>query len=308
MDWAGVFPAVTTKFRNDLALDPPAMEEHFAWQVAAGIDGIITTGSLGEASTLTPEEKIEILRIAIGVAGRLPVVATVASTTTAGAVAFAKHAAAAGASGLMVLPGMQYVSDRREAVTHLRAVARAVDVPIMLYSNAPAYRVDVDLPALDELSSEANIVAIKESSDDVRRVTDIRATYGDRFRIFAGVDNLALESFQMGADGWIAGLVNAFPEETVAVHRLAREGRLAEAVALYRWFAPLLKLDVSTKLVQNIKLAEAMVGVGNENMRPPRLPLAGAERDAAAAIIRTGIAHRPKLPRLSSGKKMFAHA
>jgi 4-hydroxy-tetrahydrodipicolinate synthase len=187
-------------------------------------------------------------------------------------------------------------------------VARAVDLPIMLYSNAPAYRVDVDLAALEELSSEANIVAIKESSDDVRRVTDMRAAFGDRFRIFAGVDNLALESFQMGADGWVAGLVNAFPEETVAVYRLAREGRLAEALAIYRWFAPLLKLDVSTKLVQNIKLVEAMVGVGNETVRPPRLPLAGAERDAAAAIIRAGLANRPKLPRLSTGERKLARA
>jgi 4-hydroxy-tetrahydrodipicolinate synthase len=308
MDWAGVFPAVTTKFKDDLALDKAAMEKHFAWQVAAGIDGIITTGSLGEASTLTPEEKLEILRIAVGVAGRLPVVATVASTTTAGAIAFARDAVRAGASGLMVLPGMQYVSDRREAVTHLKAVARSVDVPIMIYSNPPAYRVDVDLPALGDLASEANIVAIKESSDDVRRVTDIRAAFGERFRIFAGVDNLALESFQMGADGWIAGLVNAFPEETVAVYQLSREGRLAEALAIYRWFAPLLKLDVSTKLVQNIKLAEAMVGVGNEIVRPPRLPLAGAEREAAAAVVRDGIASRPKLPRLSLGAKKLALA
>jgi 4-hydroxy-tetrahydrodipicolinate synthase len=280
--WRGVYPAVTTKFSEDLALDHAAMEKHFAWQLERGVDGLITTGSLGEASTLTPSEKLAVARIALSVAGgRKPVLATVAETTTAGAVRFAKDAAAAGVAGLMVLPGMQYVSDRREAVAHVRTVARSVDAPIMVYSNPVAYRVDF---------------AIKESSDDVRRVTDIRAHFGERFRIFAGVDNLALESFQMGADGWVAGLVNAFPDETVAIYRLARADRLADALKLYRWFAPLLRLDVSTKLVQNIKLVEAIVGVGNERVRPPRLPLEGPERDAVLAIIRDALATRPDLP------------
>ena len=297
--WSGVFPAVTTKFTNALTLDFRAMETHFAWLIQSGVDGLITTGSLGEASTLTPDEKLEVARIALSVGGpSTPVLATVAETTTAGAARFAEKAAASGVTGLMVLPGMQYVSDRREAVTHLRTVARAVDLPIMLYSNPVAYRVDVDLLALEELAGEANVVAIEESSDDVRRVTDIRARFGSRFRIFAGVDNLALESFQMGADGWVAGLVNAFPEETVAVYRLAVQGRLEEALAIYRWFAPLLKLDVSTKLVQNIRLAEAMAGVGTETVRAPRLPLAGAEREAVSAIVREALAARPSIPPL----------
>jgi 4-hydroxy-tetrahydrodipicolinate synthase len=296
--WSGVFPAVTTKFTPGLELDHLAMEKHFARQIESGVDGLITTGSLGEASTLEPDEKLEVARIALDTAGgSLPVIATVAERTTASAVRFAERAAAAGVAGLMVLPGMQYVSDRREAVTHLRAVARAVELPIMVYSNPVAYRVDFDIPALEELAAEANVVAIKESSDDVRRVTEIRARFGDRFRIFAGVDNLALESFQMGADGWVAGLVNAFPEETVAIFRLSKEGRLPEALAIYRWFAPLLKLDVSTKLVQNIKLVEAIVGVGSEFVRPPRLPLAGAEREAVAALVRQALATRPRLVR-----------
>lgn len=295
--WSGVFPAVTTKFTPELRLDRGAMERHFAWQLASGVDGLITTGSLGEGSTLASDEKLEIARIAIAVAqSRVPVIATVAETTTAAAVRFAEAAAAAGVAGLMVLPGMQYVSDRREAVTHIRAVARAVRLPVMVYSNPVAYRVDVDLAALEELASESNIVAIKESSDDVRRVTDLLARFGDRFRIFAGVDNLALESLQMGAVGWVAGLVNAFPGETVAIYRLTKAGRLDEALAIYRWFAPLLKLDVSTKLVQNIKLAEAIVEVGNEIVRPPRLALAGAERTAILGIIREAVATRPALP------------
>ena len=226
---------------------------------------------------------------------RLPVLATVAETTTSGAVRFAEAAARRGWTGLMVLPGMQYVSDRREAVTHLRAVAEAVDLPIMAYCNPVAYRTDIDIPALEELADTKNIVAIKESSDDVRRVTDIRARFGDRFLIFAGVDNLALESFCLGADGWVAGLVNAFPAETVAVYQLAKAGRLEEARDIYRWFAPLLRLDVSTKLVQNIKLVERLVGVGNEAVRPPRLALAGDERKRVEEILRVALAHRPDL-------------
>jgi 4-hydroxy-tetrahydrodipicolinate synthase len=296
--WAGVFPAVTTKFDDDLQLDRKAMETHFAWQVESGVDGLITTGSLGEASTLTPTEKVEVARIAVAVAGkRLPVLATVAATTTAGAARFAEAAAEAGADGLMVLPGMQYVSDRREAVAHLRAVAAATDLPVMAYCNPVAYRTDIDLPALEELADTANIVAIKESSDDVRRVTDIRARFGDRFLIFAGVDNLALESFCLGADGWVAGLVNAFPAETVAIYRLAREGRLEEAREIYRWFAPLLRLDVSTKLVQNIKLVERMLGVGNERVRPPRLALIGEERSRVEEIVRIALRTRPDVSR-----------
>lgn len=300
-EWIGVYPAATTKFTDDLAIDRAAMERHLDWQIASGVDGLITTGSLGEASTLTQAEKLDIAGLAVGVAaGRVPVIATLAETTTAGAVAFAKAARQRGVAGLMVLPGMQYVSDRREAVTHLAKVAAATDLPLMIYSNPVAYRVDIDLLALEQLAGIDTFVAVKESSDDVRRVTDIRAAFGDRFGIFAGVDNLALESFQMGADGWVAGLVNAFPEETVAIWRLSRAGRLAEALDIYRWFAPLLRLDVSTKLVQNIKLVETLMQVGTESMRPPRLPLVGAERQFVIDVVDKALARRPRLPRLSA--------
>jgi 4-hydroxy-tetrahydrodipicolinate synthase len=293
-DWGGVFPAVTTKFNEDFQLDLEAMEVHFAWQVESGVDGLITTGSLGEASTLTPVEKVEVAKVAIAVAAkRLPVVATVAETTTIGAIRFAEAAAKAGVDGLMVLPGMQYVSDRREAVTHLRGVAEAVDLPIMAYCNPVAYRTDIDILALEELAETPNVIAIKESSDDVRRVTDIRGRFGERFLIFAGVDNLALESFCLGADGWVAGLVNAFPAETVAVYQLAKAGRLQEARDIYRWFSPLLRLDVSTKLVQNIKLVEQMLGVGDETVRPPRLPLTGDERNRVEEIVHLALRSRP---------------
>lgn len=296
-DWQGVFPAVTTKFQEDFALDTAAMERHFAWQIESGVDGLITTGSLGEASVLTPQEKVGIAKIAVAVSGgRVPVLATVAETTTAAAVGFVQEAEAAGVDGFMVLPGMQYVSDRSEVLAHMRAVARASGNPLMVYNNPVAYRVDVDLDTLDALAEEPRIVAIKESSDDVRRVTEIRNKFGNRFNIFAGVDNLALESLFMGADGWVAGLVDAFPEETVAIYRLFKTGRHDEALALYRWFSPLLALDVSTKLVQNIKLAESVVGVGRDIVRPPRQPLRGPERARVEALVRDAIARRPAVP------------
>lgn len=299
--WQGVFPAVTTKFREDLGLDHDAMRRHFTRMLDAGCDGLITTGSLGESSTLTIEEKLDILALAREVAGdRVPVIATVAQTTTADAVRFVREGAERGADGFMVLPGLIYVSDRREALAHYRTVASATDLPIMVYNNPVSYRVDIDLDAMAELAELPNVVAIKESSDDVRRVTRIKARFGDRFTIFSGVDNLALESFFMGAEGWVAGLVDAFPEETVAIWRLFRAGRYDEAIAIYRWFSPLLELDVSTRLVQNIKLAEAMTGLGNEIVRPPRLPLAGEERARVAKIIADAIACRPALPDLGA--------
>jgi 4-hydroxy-tetrahydrodipicolinate synthase len=296
-DWTGVFPAVTTRFSADLALDPEAMGRHCAWLVARGVDGLILAGSLGEASVLEAEEKLELIRIARGaVGGRVPVLATVAESTTARACRFAEAARGEGADGLMVLPGMRYVAEEREAVAHFKAVAAAADLPVMIYNNPVAYGTDLGVAGLGELAADPRFVAIKESSDDVRRVTSLRASFGARFRIFAGVDNLALESLLMGADGWVAGLVDAFPDETVALYRLARAGRLEEARALYRWFRPLLDLDVSTKLVQNIKLVGALVGTANEQVRPPRLPLEGAERAHVEAVVRAALATRPALP------------
>lgn len=296
--WKGVFPAVTTKFRPDLALDVPAMEKHFAWQLATGVDGLIVCGSLGENSVLTVDEKVEVLRIAVRVAkGKVPVLMTIAENTTAEGIALCARSAKEGADGFMVLPGMRYVSDRRETLAHFRAIAQASTKPIMVYNNPVAYGVDVTPEMFAELADEPKITAIKESSDNVRRVTDIINATGDRYAIFCGVDDLAMEAILMGACGWVAGLVDAFPEETVAIYRLLQEGRLEEARAIYRWFAPLLHLDVSKKLVQNIKLVEAMVGVGNETMRAPRLPLVGAEREAVEAIVKKALATRPTLPK-----------
>ncbi|WP_456425038.1 dihydrodipicolinate synthase family protein [Rhodocaloribacter sp.] len=299
--WAGVFPAVTTKFREDFSLDHEAMERHFAAQIVAGVHGLIVCGSLGESSTLAPEEKLDVLRLALRVSdGRVPVLCGIAEGATAGACRFAERAAALGADGFMLLPPMLYRSDRRETLTYLRAVADATDRPIMIYNNPVAYGVDVTPEMFEELADEPKFVALKESSDDVRRVTDIINRVGDRYRIFCGVDDLALEAMLLGADGWVAGLVCAFPRETVAIYRLAQAGRLEEARALYRWFMPLLHLDVSTKLVQNIKLAEAMTGLGTERVRPPRLPLAGEERARVKAVIEDRLSKRPPLPVLEA--------
>jgi 4-hydroxy-tetrahydrodipicolinate synthase len=280
------------------------MEKHFAWQVESGVDGLIVCGSLGENSVLTVDEKVEVLRIALRVAARrLPVLMTIAEGSTAEGAALAQRSAKEGANGLMVLPGMRYVSDRRETLAHYRAIARASALPIMVYNNPVSYGVDVTPEMFAELADEKTIVSIKESSDNVRRVTDIINRVGDRYAIFCGVDDLAMEAMLMGAVGWVAGLVDAFPAETVAIYRLLQEGRIEEARAIYRWFAPLLHLDVSRKLVQNIKLVEAIVGVGTETVRPPRMPLVGEEREAVVAMTRRALETRPKLPSLRSARK-----
>ncbi len=297
--WAGVFPAITTKFKADFSIDFAAIEKHIEAQIAAGVHGIIVLGSLGENGSLNASEKQEVLKLAVkAVNRRVPVLSGAAETTTAGACAFVEAASKNGADGFMVLPAMQYAADRRETLTHLRTVAKASDKPIMIYNNPVSYRIDVTPEMFAELAEEPKFVALKESSDDVRRLTDIRNLTGGRYQIFIGVDDLALESFVLGADGWVAGLVCAFPKETVALFELAKAGRLTEAMKLYRWFMPLLHLDVSTKLVQNIKLAEAMAGLGTEHVRPPRLPLIGEERSRVEGIIRQALAARPELPKL----------
>lgn len=295
--WQGVFPAVTTKFKEDFSLDHAAMEQHFAKQLEAGVHGMIVTGTLGENGSLTLDEKIEVLKTALAVSnGRVPVLAGVAETTTAGACRVIEQAAKLGADGFMLLPGMLYPSDRRETLQHFRSVAAASPKPIMIYNNPVAYRVDVTPEMFAELADEPKFVALKESSDDVRRVTDIIRLTGDRYQVFTGVDDLALESLLLGAVGWVAGLVCAFPREAVVLYHLAKARRLQEAVQLYHWFVPLLHLDVSTKLVQNIKLAEAIVGIGNERVRPPRLPLAGEECQQVERVVRNALETRPSLP------------
>ncbi|HXH04535.1 MAG TPA: dihydrodipicolinate synthase family protein [Candidatus Competibacteraceae bacterium] len=300
IDWSGVFPAVTTKFKPDQSLDLAATARGIRAQLEAGVDGIIAIGSLGENQVLEREEKLEVVRCALETcAGRAPLVVTVAERSTAAACRFAEEVARLGAQGLMVLPGMGYVADRRETLAHYRSVAQATELPIMVYNNPVSYRVDITPEMFAELADEPRFQAIKESSDDIRRQTDIRNLTGERYRIFCGVDDLALESLLLGADGWVAGLVCAFPHETVALYRLARAGRVQEAVRLYHWFMPLLHLDVSTKLVQNIKLAEVLAGLAdNDCVRAPRLPLAGEERARVEAIVRKALATRPTLPAL----------
>lgn len=295
--WRGVFPAVTTKFDADGELDHAEMERCFGLQMDAGVDGMIVCGSLGEAMALEPAEKIEILKLAKSVAGSKPVLMTICESATRRAGARAKDATAAGADGFMVLPGVPYRSAPHETLAHLRAVAEAGDRPIMVYNNPVAYGVDVTLDMFEDLATDNRFVAMKESTDDIRRITEVFSRFGDRFDVFTGVDNLAMESLVMGAHGWVAGLVVAFPKETVAIYRLVLEGRLDEARAIYRWFRPLLDLDVSTNLVQNIKLAEALAINSNDRVRGPRMPLQGTERDRVSGIINDALAIRPELPR-----------
>ncbi len=293
VDWQGVFPAATTQFRGDESLDLEATAAHLRTLLDAGVDGLIVLGTLGESTVLEPEEKRDVLRTAIETAeGRVPVLAGVAENSTAMAARFAADAQRLGADGLMVLPALVYTSDRRETEAHFRAVARASDLPIMVYNNPVAYKVDVPPESFQALADEPTLVGIKESSDDPRRITDIVNLTGDRYRLFCGVDDLAYEAAVLGCVGWVAGLVNAFPEETVRLWRLLREQRHDEALALYRWFMPALHLDTHVKLVQYIKLAQAMAGHGSETVRQPRLPLTGDERIHVASVIERALESR----------------
>ncbi|WP_373235880.1 dihydrodipicolinate synthase family protein [Cohaesibacter celericrescens] len=295
--WQGVFPAVTTKFNDDMSLDYAGNVSHIAWQIDNGVDGVVVCGSLGEASTLEVDEKVQIVKAAKEASqDRIPVIATVSETATQRGLSFVDKAQKAGADGFMVLPGTLYHADSREAVAHYQTIADASDKPILIYNNPVGYRVDLGESELAELAKDPKFQAIKESSDDIRRTTTLRNRFGNRFSLMMGVDNLALESLMMGADGWIAGLVDAFPAETVAIYKLAKAGRWDEAREIYRWFVPLLELDVSTKLVQNIKLAGLVVGRCNDVVRMPRMPLAGADRDKVVGIVENAIASRPTLP------------
>lgn len=294
--WKGVYPAVTTQFHDDESVDAGGTRRHCEALIAAGCHGLVMLGTLGEGTSLEREEKLAVLEAAQAASdGRVPVLSGVAEYTTAAACAMAEGCAELGIDGLMVLPAMVYKSDARETLAHFRAVARATDLPIMVYNNPVSYGVDIAPEMFGELADEPTLVAIKESSDDVRRVTDIVNEVGDRFTIFCGVDDLALEALLMGAEGWVAGLVNAFPRETVAIWDLAQAGRTEEAREIYRWFAPLLHLDTDVKLVQYIKLAVQECGLGREAVRAPRMALVGDERERVLAVIRDGIAARPAL-------------
>ncbi|BCH21867.1 dihydrodipicolinate synthase family protein [Mesorhizobium sp. L-8-3] len=295
--WAGVFPAVTTKFTMDDQLDHAEMERCFGLMMDAGCDGIIVCGSLGEGPMLSHDEKLEVFATARRVAAGKPILVTVNEAATRDAAALARRAAKAGADGLMVVPSPIYHTNEQETVATLRAVAEAGDLPVMIYSNRLAYRVDVTVDLMEELAADKRFVAVKESSDDIRRSTEIINRLGDRYDLFTGVDNLAFEALSVGAIGWVAGLVTAFPRETVAIYQLMKQGRREEALSIYRWFRPLLDLDVSTYLVQNIKLAEVHALGSNDRVRMPRQPLAGERRAKVEKVIKDALAVRPELPR-----------
>lgn len=294
--WQGVYPALTTKFTADDQLDLELFAHNLEAQLSGGVSGIILGGTLGESSVLTLEEKATLVQFAIDrVAGRVPVILNIAEGATREAVHQAGLAAAWGADGLMILPPMRYKSDHRETVAYFRTVAQHTELPMMIYNNPVDYKTLVTLDMFEELAEEPNIQAVKESTRDVSNVTRMINRFGDRFRILCGVDTLALEELCLGADGWVAGLVCAFPAETVALYRLVQANRLEEARQLYRWFLPLLELDIHPKLVQYIKLAEAEAGIGSEHVRAPRLPLIGQEREYVLEIIREGLSTRPEL-------------
>lgn len=297
--WAGVFPAVTTKFKENEDLDFAAMERHFAFQIDGGVHALLTCGSLGEASTLSFDEKLAVAKTALDVAGgRVPVLVNVSESRTLDACRFVERARDIGVQGLMVMPAVLYAADAREARDNLRTIAKAAQLPIMVYNNPVSYKVDLTPDDFRDLADCEWIVAIKESSDNVRRITDLRNAVGERYQLFMGVDDLSFEGLAAGADGLLAGLVVAFPKETVALYRLMKAGRYAEALQLYRWFMPLLHLDVSNKLVQNLKLVETLVGVGNEIVRRPRQPLQGAERERVTQIVQQALVTRPDVDSL----------
>lgn len=295
-DFRGVFPAITTKMTADQEVDLAAVRADVAFQIEAGVDGIIVCGSLGEASSLTRDEKLAIGKAAIDVAaGRKPILLTIAEDSTRAAASLAAEAERIGAGGLMVLPAMRYLADDREVVAHYRAVAAASGLPIIVYNNPIAYGIDIKTAMLAEMADEPKFVAIKESTGDTRRINETLAAFGDRYQLLTGVDDLALESLILGCSGWIAGLVVAFPRETVAIYKLIGEGRINEALEIYRWFLPLLHMDIGPKFVQNIKLVEHIVRGTSPVTRAPRLPLVGAEDAHVRAVTAAGLQTRPDL-------------
>lgn len=295
-EWCGVFAACTTQFCTDQSLDIPAALRHIEIMIEAGMHGLIMLGTVGENASLNHDEKLDVLKAAVEqVHGRIPVLTGAAEYTTSLACRFAENAKNIGVDGLMLLPAMIYRSDSRETIYHFRTVANSTDLPIMCYNNPVSYSVDITPAMFAELADEPALVAIKESSENVRRITDLRKLTGDRYKLFAGVDDLALESLLLGADGWVSGLVNAFPHENRLLWDLAAAERWNEARELYRWYTPLLHLDAHPKLVQYIKLAMQECGLGTETTRAPRLPLIGAEREEILKVIRESISSRPSI-------------
>jgi dihydrodipicolinate synthase/N-acetylneuraminate lyase len=294
--WQGIYPALTTKFTSDDKLDFQLFEKNLKAQLDAGVEGVILGGTLGEASVLSNDEKFELVRFTVEkVAGKVPVVMNIAEGSTREALKQAAEAEKNGASGLMMLPPMRYKSDHRETVTYFKTVAQATGLPIMIYNNPVDYKIEVTLDMFAELAEVKNIQAVKESTRDVSNVTRMINRFGNRFKILCGVDTITMEELMLGASGVVAGLVCAFPKETVAIYKLTKAGKIEEALKIYRWFLPLLELDIHPKLVQYIKLAEQEVGLGSEIVRAPRLTLEGEERERILKIIRLGIATRPGL-------------
>lgn len=296
LKWTGVYPAVLTPFKENGEIDYDMFTKNTEAQIAAGVHGIIIAGSLGDAAVLDTEEKFELLTFARQlVAGRVPVVLNIAENTTKNAVNFARKAKELGADGLMLLPPMRYKADDREVVAYFKAVAQATDLPILIYNNPIDYPVLVSLDMFGELQDCPTIQAVKESTRDLTNITRMKNRFGDRFKILGGVDTISLESLALGADGWVFGLVDAFPRETVAMYKLALNGEFEKALEIYRWFMPLLELDIHPKLIQYIKLAATAEGIGTPHLRAPRLPLVGEEADRINKVIADGIASRPTL-------------
>ncbi|MFC4219356.1 dihydrodipicolinate synthase family protein [Flagellimonas marina] len=297
INWEGVMPAVTTKFTSEDKLDLAMFEKNIKAQIDAGVHGIILGGTLGEASTLEQEEKEILIKTSLSlVEGKIPVIINIAEQSTKEAIAVAQHAEKVGAQGLMILPPMRYKATDYETVTYFKSIANSTSLPIMIYNNPIDYKIEVTLDMLEDLLECENIEAVKESTRDITNVLRIKSRFGDRVKVFTGVDTLGLESLVIGADGWVAGLVCAFPAETVAIYELVKAGKINDALEIYKWFMPLLELDISPQLVQNIKLAEVATGIGTENVRAPRLPLQGAERARVLEVINKAMECRPALP------------
>lgn len=296
VNWEGVYPALLTPFTANDELDVPLFEKNLHAQLDAGVHGFIIGGSLGEASTLANNEKLELLQSALAVCeSRVPVLVNIAEQATRQAIARAHEAEAGGADGLMLLPPMRYPADARETVTFFKAVASETALPIMIYNNPYDYKIMTTVAMFEELAHLPNIQAVKESTRDLTNITRMRNAFGNRFKLMGGVDTLALEALLLGCDGWVGGLVDAFPQETMAIYDLVKAGQITEALAIYRWFMPLLELDIHPKLVQYIKLAATATGIGSEYVRAPRLPLIGEERTQVWQIIQTQLACRPVL-------------
>ena len=295
--WKGVYPAVTTKFHQNGDLDVPNFIKNIVFQVEAGVDGIIIGGSLGENSTITWSERIILLEAALDAVGdRADVLVNIAEGSTTNAIALAKLCQQSGAHGIMLLPPMMYKPTDQEVVDFFAEVANSTKLPIVLYNNPVDYKIEITIDMFQQLLPYKNIQAIKESTRDISNVTRLKNKFGDRYKILCGVDTLAMEELLMGADGWIAGLVDAFPAETVCIYRLVKAGRIDEALTIYRWFLPILELDISPQLVQNIKLAEVYTGIGTEHVRKPRKILQGDERKRVEIILQKGMETRPTLP------------